>query len=118
MTQSQPLDRSEFETVKQLLASAASYAESANEGFNKALIKIDDNANAISRLEAAVLATNRQLQAFLAQSTADKAQREVDISNELAARDEFRKQMIGLQTESQNILLKLAEILDRLEEKM
>ena len=46
-----PISRDEFETVKELLSSAAKYAESANDRLDHASMTIGDNALSITRLE-------------------------------------------------------------------
>lgn len=92
----------EFDTMKEILASAASYAESAHRN-------IDALRAEVSAAVAAQRNTQLQLNALASQFTAFVAQVTADRAAETQSRDEFRQQMIGLQTESRNILKFLME---------
>ena len=60
---SEAVARDEFETVKQLLASAASYAESANKQADRNAVTIADNNQGIAELKDAQQRTQTQIDA-------------------------------------------------------
>ncbi|MBD2211253.1 6-aminohexanoate hydrolase [Nostoc linckia FACHB-104] len=75
MTTEQRLDRVEDDlaAVRQLLASAATYAESANRGLDRAITRQDATDAQIAQLREAQTATDAQIAQLLAAQTATDA---------------------------------------------
>jgi len=87
----------ELETVKRLLVSAASYAESANEGLDRLTVRVDGIAQKVDELTASQTQTQVQL-------------------NQLSSRvDEFVFQAQRLFTQNAERLIRLEGQTERLE---
>ncbi len=114
MTQT-PVTRDEFEVVKELLASAARYAESANRGMDRLDVQL-------ARLESAQERTQAQLDSFISRSDARmerleasqaRTQSQLDLLSQKV--DSFISRAQQLHGEHAEKITQLQGISDRLE---
>ena len=105
---SEAVARDEFETVKQLLVSAASYAESANKQADRNTATIADNAAMIDRLGEKIDQSVAELK-----QAQDRTQQQLD---ELGQKqDRTQQQLDSFIFESQRLMLGHADRIQKLE---
>ena len=99
------VSRDEFETVKQLLASAASYAESANRQSDRNTALIADNSQNIAALSAGISELKAsqdrtQQQLDLLGERQDRTQQQLDALSERQASSQQQIEALGEQQRS------------------